>query len=590
MLTSLPDKLRYTKIEQKFLFSEALKIGTIVVILLSSSESFAQSSSSHQTSSQEGQRQLQDIDQRLRQRLQSQSPETIKNTTTPESKKTNEQPSPTVLINSITVTGSHILSQKEIDAIIKPFEGQKMSLTDMQKLTELLTNALRKKGYVTTHAILPPQKLTNGTLEIKIIEGRMGNVQVQGNHYFSKRTFTRRITLHQGELFDYDKFRHNLGIINQYPDHHAKATLVPGQEPLQTDIVLDVKDQLPIHAGVSYDNFLSRYVGKGEFTGTLEDNNLLGFDDALTLNYITTPHNTYRLTSARYLLPLTNSTDIGFYASQNKVGLQKELKIFEARGKSKSYSIFIDQNLVNGDNLKITANAGFDYKDVFNFASDNESRDRLRIAKTGFNMDFTDPFYGRDIINNEFSQGIPNIIGGLNSVDPLGSRLGAGGKFSKDMIDFLRLQRLPFGLSLFTKFEAQFSSRTLTATEQYQLGGIANLRGYAPGEASGDSGQSATAELTLPLYFLPTTRHVPFSKTSWNDSLRLAGFYDWGHVHLRTAQFGEFKKTSLNSLGCGIRFNLVEGFSSRVDVGWPMDPQSSDHEHMHIWFQITKNF
>ena len=75
--------------------------------------------------------------------------------------------------------------------------------------------------------------------------------------------------------------------------------------------------------------------------------------------------------------------------------------------------------LYNEPDLKIVANLGFDYKDVFNFLLGSESsRDLERVAKASFNMDYTDSFYGRNIFNNEIDYGIPDIMGGSMGVDP----------------------------------------------------------------------------------------------------------------------------------------------------------------------------
>jgi len=210
-------------------------------------------------------------------------------------------------------------------------------------------------------------------------------------------------------------------------------------------------------------------------------------------------------------------------------------------------------------------------------------------VKVGLNADGADNYNGRNIINNDIAFGIPNFMGGLDDVDSRSSRVGAGGKFTKDVLDVLRLQGLPGDTSLLLKAQAQFASTILPAIEQYQLGGISNVRGFAPGEAVGDNGQTFTAEYSLPLYFLPRNGRVPFSKATWYDALRLAAFYDWGHVTLRNPQAGEPKNRSLGSIGCGLRMNLPENFSLRLDLAWAVQGRSSDGGSQ-LWFQVTKVF
>jgi len=212
------------------------------------------------------------------------------------------------------------------------------------------------------------------------------------------------------------------------------------------------------------------------------------------------------------------------------------------------------------------------------------------VAKGGINIDYSDNFYGRNIINDEIDFGIPDIGGGSRAVDPNSSVLGAGGRFTKDVFDYLRLQSLPFDSTLLLKTEAQFSGNVLDATEEYQLGGISNVRGFAPGEAVGDNGQTATAELGLPVYGIPKDLRIPFTSTKLYDSLRLAAFYDWGHVFLREPQPGEFKDRILDDYGCGLRLTLPQNFFFRIDAAWPVTGQPSDGRNEHTWIQVTKQF
>ena len=212
------------------------------------------------------------------------------------------------LINKIIVTGNTILPQSVIDSIIKPFEGKELTLTDMQKVADLITDAYRKKGFITTRAIIPPQKVANDTLELKVIVGLMGNLEIKGNHFFKKKLFSKRVTLKKGEPFNYNKLRSDLYNINQYPDRNVKAVITPGQEPGETDVLFDVKDQLPIHVTFSWDDFGSKYLGKDRYLGSVTDNNLLGIDDILTFQYQASEvRDAYKLESFRYLVPVTNT-------------------------------------------------------------------------------------------------------------------------------------------------------------------------------------------------------------------------------------------------------------------------------------------
>jgi len=298
----------------------------------------------------------------------------------------------------------------------------------------------------------------------------------------------------------------------------------------------------------------------------------------------------YYLKNIRYTLPLENNWDIGGYAMLNRVKLGRELEDQDVRGKSQVYGAFIDNYLINNATEDVNLTYGFDSKDSINYQNGAvTSHDRLRIAKFGQDLDLTDIF-GRTIFTNELAYGIPDIMGGSKTKDSEVSN-GAGGKFFKDTVNLLRLQKMPFSSAILWKNQLQLSSNVLPSSEQFQIGGINNVRGYSPAEAVGDRGCSTTVEWSFPPYLFPKNIKVPLSAANFYDAFRFVGFYDWANSRLKRPAAGTDKTQSLSSLGCGIRFNLPEDLSLRVEIAWPLgDKTPSDGRHAHTWASFSKTF
>ncbi|MCX5692198.1 MAG: BamA/TamA family outer membrane protein [Candidatus Omnitrophica bacterium] len=577
-----------------------IKIGWIIFTIFSLAivyPSFSAPTPEQEAGGQERTRELQEKEKALREKIE-QAPQAPQVVQEPQQEPQRFQSNEKTLINQINVTGVTFISEKEVNDIISQYQNKEITMNDLQKAADMITDIYRKKGYITSRAYLPPQKIENNTVEIRIIEGTMGDVDVKGNRYFKTDLFKKKIGLKKGEPFNYNILRGNLSKINQYPDRKAKAILAPGKEAGQTDVSLEVKDNLPIHISFDWDNYGSKYIDKQRYQAVLTHNNFLGFDDILTLQYqfgqkhdLQEQHDYYRLASVRYLFPLNDRTDIGFYAARSKLTLGKEFETLKARGKSEIYSLYSNYTMIKDENLTLTMNTGFDYKNIINFQlGDITSMDKLRIFKLGFEWDRSDN-YGRTIINNEMAFGIPNLSGGLEKhYDTIASRVGSGGNFTKDTIDFIRLNRMPFSSTLLLKDQTQISPNIMTATEQFQIGGISNLRGYPVAEAVGDTGSAITGELSMPPYMIPKNLNVPLSKTKLYDALKIAVFYDWGNVKLRDPQAGEHKRKTLRSAGWGMRLNLPEDFSARLDFGYPLDQTPSDGHHLHTWVKISKGF
>lgn len=92
-----------------------------------------------------------------------------------------------ILVNDIEVRDATLVSKAAIDKITDPYKGKEMSLAEMQKICDLITDEYRKKGQITSRAYLPPQSIKDGVLVIMVVEGKLGTVEVKGNRYFKSK-------------------------------------------------------------------------------------------------------------------------------------------------------------------------------------------------------------------------------------------------------------------------------------------------------------------------------------------------------------------------------------------------------------------
>jgi hemolysin activation/secretion protein len=510
-----------------------------------------------------------------------------------------EEPTPTTAANNqqqkffvktIDVQGATIPSNLEILKVLVPYEGTMMSLADAQKVADLITDIYRKKGFITSRAYIPPQTLRNKVLMIKVIEGKLGTVDVKGNKYFKTSLVKKELNLTQDGYFDYSALQKSLVYINQHPDRVASTILAPGQKQGTTDVLVNVKDQLPIHAGFIYDNYGSRYIDSDRYALTLEDNNLLGLDDRMFAKVQTSDSHYMRLGQLQYVVPVTETLNIGAYGLYSHLRLTKEFAALQAIGTAKVLGLFFDKALVQNPGFEWRINGGFDYKNI----SNNElgtliSRDKERVLKLGTELDITDHF-GRTIINPEIDVGLPNIFNGMDPKDGLAARAGSGGSFQKWDISAYRLQPLPFDTSLLWKNTAQWSHDTLPSAEEFELGGPTSVRGYEPAEYSGDKGLYSSLEWSVPPYFIPDYTKVPFTQLSLKDCLRLVAFYDFGFAHLNSVAVGEEKNTTLRAYGYGIRLNVRDNLTVRFEVGYPLGRKSADGSNAQPWIEVTAKY
>ena len=496
-----------------------------------------------------------------------------------------------VLINSITVEGVTAFKPETISAITAPYEGKELSLRDFNDMTTAITDLYRSRGYVTSVAYLIPQKIENNTLRIAVAEGKLGNISVSGNKYFSDKLLMRYLDVKKDELFNYDVLRKDINYINEHPDRNASVVLVKGAAPETTDIDMKVEDRMPFHINLGYNNYNSQYLNRNKFMVEAKATNVWGRDHVVSGEFQIGATGLYKLYAARYLMPFDSRLKMGasyIHVDQKLGGSVKDLEI---KGDGDMIGLFYTYKWIDSPDVIMNTNVGFDYKEINNrILGDVYSRDSVRIAKAGFDLDIADMFYGRNIITQEFDFGLPEVLGGLKRKDSKASRAGAGGQFFRSVTNAARVQTLPADLALMLKGSMQLTSDTLVASEQYNIGGFSTVRGYPVSEYAGDTGFSTSGELYVPPYFIPKDMTVPFTKTSFYDALRLMVFFDWGLVHNNNPQVGESTTETLYSFGPAVRFDIPERMSVSFDYGFGIGQKASDGKKNRFYVEVRLFF
>ena len=133
--------------------------------------------------------------------------------------------------------------------------GTNVSLDGIRAAATAVQEAYRARGFVTVAVSLPPQKLTNATVKIQVTEGRLASIEVKGNHYFSSNNVMRSVPgLHTNMILNGLTFQEELDQANASQDRQIYPVIGPGPDQGTSDLTLKVKDRLPVHAKVEFNN------------------------------------------------------------------------------------------------------------------------------------------------------------------------------------------------------------------------------------------------------------------------------------------------------------------------------------------------
>ena len=130
---------------------------------------------------------------------------------------------------------SEILTKDQIQAVTASYIGKQVTLKDLREMADKITNIYRDKGYMTCGAVLPPQRIHDGVVEIRLIEGKTGKVNLTGNRYTKDEYIMNRIGLKPGEIANTEKLNQDLRWFQGTNDVQLRVVMKPGAEEGTTD-------------------------------------------------------------------------------------------------------------------------------------------------------------------------------------------------------------------------------------------------------------------------------------------------------------------------------------------------------------------
>ena len=161
-------------------------------------------------------------------------------------------------VEKYLVSGNTVLPTTTLGQAITNIDGAfgtNISFEGIQAVVTELGKAYRERGYVTVAVDVPPQKLTNATVKLRVLEGRLADIKVAGNRYFSSNNVMRALpSLHTNMVLNGPIFNAELNRANASQDRTIYPVIGPGPEPGASELTLNVKDRLPLHAKVEFNN------------------------------------------------------------------------------------------------------------------------------------------------------------------------------------------------------------------------------------------------------------------------------------------------------------------------------------------------
>lgn len=470
-------------------------------------------------------------------------------------------------LTDVTVTGCTEFKPEEFRPLYEPYLGKQVSFKDLQDIAEKIKAKYHEKGYLTTIAYIPEQEIKEGKVEIKVAEGRMGELKIEGNKSFSTSQLERYFHTKKNEILNIKKLQRDILRLNQNPDLEIKSIISAGKESGTSDVTLKVTERFPYHVGGGFDNQGTRLAGKPRALITFRSTNVTGHMDSLYVNTLLAARSFGE--SVMYSLPVnTYGTRLGFNFAYFRSKLGAEYKPYNIRGNTTIYTPHIQQEIYLSEDMQIDSDFGFEIKCIRKRIEGNlTASDQLRQPYFSFDLTRLDRLFGggQTTYSPLFKFGVPHFLGGSKHDHPTSSRPGTGGFFFKYEHSLRRMQRMPFESYAVLRSAAQLTTHTLPPSEQFNLGGANYIRGYPEGDYLADEGINMNLDWIFPMYLFPKEWKLPYSDTPMRNQVEPVLFMDLGAGWIENVVSGEHHNKFLMGLGGGLRIRIARNLFARFE-------------------------
>jgi len=344
-------------------------------------------------------------------------------TNTPAASSTNVVTFP---VEGYEITGNTIFRYEHLEPIFKKYVGPAITLDTIKEAATELQVAYHNYGFNTVKVGLPTQTITNGVVKVKVIEGRLAEINVINNRHFSSNNIMRALpSLQTNILLNSIVFQQDLDKANANRDRQIYANIDPGPEPGTSTLNLKVKDRLPLHARIELNNYSTPGTPEFRVNSAAQYNNLWQLEHQVGLQYSFTPEMKKEdqmpafydqplvaSYSAFYRMPLdfNKDKDRGLPAKISDFGYDEVAKRFRAPPAAEYADLifyasrsFSDTGL-NLQSESVTQPADFDAVGGLRIQDDILAQTQTKNEALGFR--FSDPLPGFWGIHSSLSAGL----------------------------------------------------------------------------------------------------------------------------------------------------------------------------------------
>lgn len=186
-------------------------------------------------------------------------------------------------ISSVRFDDSVYLDNATLAGIADRYTGRAIGFADLQAMVEEVNRAYALAGVVTALAVLPPQDIVNGVLQVRLVEARIEAVDSTALEHTREDFIRDNIRLDEQAHVDFEQLEHDLHLFEIAHDFRPVVSFGPGEAEGMTRAHIGGDEPPRFEHVFSADNYGSPQTGKARAAYFGRWNSVTGRRDILSL-------------------------------------------------------------------------------------------------------------------------------------------------------------------------------------------------------------------------------------------------------------------------------------------------------------------
>lgn len=435
-------------------------------------------------------------------------------------------------LDTVLFEGNTVFSIKELNALAKPYLHRLVGVDELEELRRSITYYYINKGYITSGATFPPSPIEGKTLRIRIVEGKVGEMRIDGQGWLRRGYIENRLIPDKNSPLNMNVLQDRFRLLLADPlFERLNGRLLPGADRGASILDLAVTRSQPYQLSAISDNYRAPSVGGIALGANAWIRNLTKQGDLIDFTFLTSAPSggdAYQY-SGNWLVPIGDYGTRAYFSASNSNVLIIEESLVNINIKSNSLTVEggINQLLIDNFQRRLSFGAGISIKDnetsllghSFSFIP-GLPNGKSQISAVRINQEYIERWEKFAwALRSTFSIGI----------DALGStiqknHLNPDSEYFAWLGQSRGVWNVPQIKSDFVfKGAVQVSDDPLLPLERMAVGGRNTVRGYRENQLVRDNGYAASTELHIHLVGDSQTKYrfdlVPFFDfgAAWNN-------------------------------------------------------------------------